>query len=90
MKYHGTKDKFALDVISGFSDDELYKNISKIRQEINETQKKQPKFTKKIIGLEIEACYLQREIQIRETRKVKHTTYVKSRMNSSFNRFQRA
>ena len=60
-------------------------------------QKKEGDFMKSVKQVELEICYLQREIEIRRRRKLAHAEYVKKRFgnrtnnrNRSFNRDNRA
>ena len=88
MRNRGTTEKFALDIITAFSDDELYHNLSNLRREMD-THNKRRGNNKKIHELEVEVCYLQREIYIREGRKTRHHAYVQSRMQSRPSRYSR-
>ena len=82
MDYRELNARFSLDTITSFSDDDLYQTFQKIRTELDSC-----KPHSNLHGeLQIESCYLQREIQIREARKMRHITYVQSRHggNSSY------
>ena len=69
---------FALDTITAFSDDELYQNYQKLKEK-HETQRLSPNAARK---LQVEICYLHREILIREARKNKHHMHMKVRMRN--------
>ena len=82
MNYRELRARFPLDTITSFSDDDLYQTFQKIRAELDSA-----KPHSKLQGeLQIECCYLQREIQIRESRKMRHANYVHTRHggNSSY------
>ena len=75
MKNYSSQTTFAFDKISEFNDEELHKKLYEIQRKI-ESAKKNACALK---VLETDLCYFQREIQIRHSRKVKHSEYVTKR-----------
>jgi len=66
--------KFNTDRISVMPDDELNSNVSKIKNQLSYRNQRDSRE-----NLEIELCYLQREVFIRKLRKNAHENYLKTR-----------
>ncbi len=71
------------DDISSLSDDELSNKFSAVKRRIDQGRKKNldPKVVR---GLEVEYCYLHREIGIRNNRRDAHVNFVKSKKSRKY------
>lgn len=53
-------------------------------------QKKEPNFLESVKSVEVELCYLQREVDIRRRRKAAHSEFMQKKMrNKNYNRARR-
>ena len=78
-------DVMGIDSIAVLSDDELYRKFNTVKRLID-TRRRQ---RSSVQELEIEFCYLVREIEIREHRKDAHTRYMEARNYSQGRRPRR-
>ena len=70
-----TQTRFNLDIILAFSDEELRQNYKKLKYEIETSNPTM----KTLRHLETDVCYIQRELQVRESRKRAHRNFVQAR-----------